>query len=40
MMKDNEKSLELDLKLKDDHGRTGFQVAKSIGNHEIINILK
>ena len=34
------KTYKLDLKKKNNHGETGFQIAKSLGNTDIVTIIK
>ena len=34
------KTYKLDLKKKNNHGETGFQIAKSLGNTDIVTIIE
>ena len=40
MMIDKSKSFKLHLEARDNYGRTGYEIAKSEGNFEIITILR
>ena len=40
MMIEHSESLELDLKAKDSHGKTGYQLAKANGSYNIVNLIQ
>ena len=40
LMIENRESFNLDLSAKDNHGRTGYQVAKEFGQTDVINLIE
>ena len=40
LMIDNAKSFNIDLKAKDEHGKTGFQLATELEKTAVINLMK